>query len=131
MDSLPKLGLFSNFPNEFRRDLELDGMTIIEPDGKTFASFSLKHWHMQSFLARRGDCIYVPLILARKPQHGALSRLLNEIEGQSLRVAVIAPLGILTTILRNWGFTERREYVCGSIEDVWRGPKKEMSGNRR
>lgn len=124
IDRMIKQGLFANFPNQIRRDLADEGFTIIEPDGRTFRSFSLRHWFMDSFLARKGDTIYIPLIHARKPHHGAFSRLVHDIEVDAgLDIAVIAPLGPMETILANWGYESKREYICGGVEDVWRFPK--------
>ena len=113
---------FADFPNSFRRDMEADGYTIIEPGDGTLESFSLKHWHMASFLARKGDDIFVPLIHARKPEHGALSRLCIEVHEKGLKLAVIAPLGPLKAILGNWNFVKGRGLICGSVEDIWREP---------
>jgi len=115
---------FADIPNSFRRDLAASGFTIIEPGDGTFDSFSLKHWHLASFLARKQCEIYVPLIHARNPRHGALSRLLIEIRQKDLSVAVVAPLGPLEAILGNWGFTPIRELICDSVEDVWRKPRE-------
>jgi hypothetical protein len=119
---LPRAGAFANFPNEFRRDLAADGYNIIEADGHTFRSFSLHHWFMASFLARKGDTIYIPLIHAREPRHGAFSKLLHDIHATKLKVAIIAPLGIMEIILANWGYEPKRELICSSVEDVWREP---------
>src|SRR6185312_1049379 len=96
-----QLKSFADFPNSFRRDMAADGYEIIEPDGRMFQSFSLRNWFMESFLARKGETIYVPLVHARKPQHGSFSRLVCDIEGGGLTLAVIAPLGPMTTILQN------------------------------
>jgi hypothetical protein len=118
-DGLIKRG-FADFPNQFRRDLADEGFQIIEPDGATFPSFSLHNWFMDSFLARKGERIYVPLVHARKPQHGAFSKLVHDIEvNAGLEMAVIAPLGSMVAILGNWLYEPRRELICGSVEDVW------------
>ena len=114
---------FADFPNSFRRDMAADGYHIIEPDGRTFRSFNLRNWFMDSFLARKGDTIYVPLVHARKPQHGSFSKLIHDIEAASLTVAVIAPLGSMTTILQNWCYESKREWICGSSEEVWRSAR--------
>lgn len=123
LDKLIKQGSFADFPNQFRRDLAADGFSIIEPDGHAFPSFSLRNWFMDSFLARKGERVYVPLIHARKPQHGAFSKLVHDIEvNAGLEMAVIAPLGPMETILANWGYESKRQLICGSIEDVWFAP---------
>jgi len=119
LDNIFKQGSFADFPNQFRRDLAASGFTIIEPNGETFPSFSLRHWFMDSFLARKGDKVYVPLVHARRPQHGAFSKLVHDIEGAGLMMAVIAPLGPMETILANWLYEPKRELICGSVEDVW------------
>ena len=113
-------GQFADFPNAFRRDLVAANMTIIEPGDGTFESFNLKNWFMDSFLARKGDKLYVPLIHARHPRHGALGKLCAELWGKGLTIAVIAPMGPLDAILGNWGFEPRRELIGGkTIEEVW------------
>lgn len=113
---------FADFPNEFRRDLAGDGFEIIEADGKIFPSFSLHHWFMASFVAKKGNTVYIPLVHARKPQHGSFSKLLHDIRAAGHDVAVITPLGPMEAILGNWGYEERRELICGSVESVWRMP---------
>jgi len=110
---------FADFPNAFRRDMAAEGYSIIEPDGRVFQSFNLRNWFMDSFVARKGDKVYVPLVHARKPQHGAFSKLVHDIEDAGLTMAVIAPLGPMETILANWLYEPKRELICGSIEDVW------------
>ena len=115
----------ADLPNVFRRGMRDDGFIIIEPDGKTFPSFSLRHWHMESFLARKFDNVYVPLIHARRPQHGALSKLIHDIEiGAGLQLAVIAPIGSMQTILMNWLYEPHPEMICGGIEQVWRATRR-------
>lgn len=125
IERILKQGSFRDFPNQFRRDLAADGFEIIEADGKTFPSFSLRNWHMTSFVARKGNTVYIPLIHAREPRHGAFSKLVHDIEiGAGLQMAVIAPLGPMEAILGNWCYEPKRELICGSVEDVWHAAQR-------
>ena len=113
---------FANFPNVFRRELAEDGYLLIEPDGLMFKSFSARHWRLASFLARKDDVVYVPLIHARHRGRGAFRKLVEDIHGEDLVVAVIAPLGDTQAILTHWGSQPQRRLICGTVTDVWELP---------
>jgi hypothetical protein len=114
-----RIGMFDNFPNDFRHELEADGFEIIEPDGKTFRSFSLNNWNMASFLARKSNTIYVALLHAKTPRRGSFKLLCREITAAKLEMVVITPLGPMKEILTRWGFKPRYTFICGDIQDVW------------
>lgn len=110
-----------DLPNELRREYAADGYVIIEPSPKNpFRTFSMKNWMLDSFLAIKGQTVYVPLISARHPGRGALGNLFGSIRRQGYDIAIVVPLGPLEKILKKWGYTERRELICGQVLAVWR-----------
>lgn len=108
-----------DFPNRLRKDMALDGYTLIEPGDGTYKSFTLGNFSPASFLARKGDVVHVPLIAAVTPRRGAFRKLVTDIQADGCDMAVIAPLGAMMEILQHWGYAPKRRLIAGDVTDVW------------
>jgi len=93
---------------------------IILPDSEFGKKIGFTSDKFRGYLWKRGDSIYVSMIISKKPCRGNFSRLIENILRLGYKVKVPTPIGIMPLILAKKGFKKTYEYYkeLGMVE-VW------------
>lgn len=89
------------------RSLYLDlGFSLIEPGTPQGVKLGLrsKDWHSDTFLARQGDLVILPLLRAHTPGRGSFPKLLAHLDARRLQVAIFMPTGRFRDYLERTGW---------------------------
>lgn len=108
------------FPQMAREIYQEEGYRIIEPgvDGAPYG-LHMVDWHPDTFIAKKGRRVEIPLLSARMPGTGAFPRLIEKLAELDLIVRVVAPLGYFRDHLERQGWAIEE---FSSHGEVWRPP---------
>jgi len=101
------------------RSLYLDmGFTLVEPGTSVGVKFGfrLKDWLPDSFIARQGNMVILPLLTARHPGTGTFSRLLAHLDRRGMGVAISSPTGRFQGYLERHGW---RPLGGSAMGELW------------
>src|SRR5262245_8373474 len=105
------------FP-QYSRGIFLEhGFTLIEPGTPKGIKLGLrlKDWHPDSFIARKGALVILPLLRAATPGSGAFGRLVDHLDRRGLGVTVSAPTGRFRHHLERTGWAEIGQSPFGGL----------------
>lgn len=86
-------------------------------------------WHDGFVISFNKPTVRIVAIMARAPGTGAFSRLIDGIVLAGLTPVVVAPMMLMPSILKRWGWKEQIRGSGLDREDSWR-PTKEWIANR-
>ena len=94
---------------------------IILPDSEFGRRIGFTSDKFYGYLWKRGDSIYISMIVSKKPMQGNFSRFIDNILRLGYKVKVPTPIGIMPLILAKKGFKKTHEYdeKFGGMVEVW------------
>jgi hypothetical protein len=94
------------FPRLAREGYRLAGWQVVEPGSPVGCSlgFQGRDWLPDSFLARKGAVVEAALLNAKRPGHGAFSRVRAVLENKGYRLRIVSPIGEFRAALQRQGY---------------------------
>lgn len=96
------------------------GATIIPLGSREPFHFDPADWE-RGVISRLGDEVRIVAVEARRPRHGALKRLVANIQAAGLKPVIVAAMLDMPAILKHWGWIRKDvPDVEGGTYDEWR-----------
>lgn len=92
---------------------------MIDVDSNEAKAFGLTSDLFDGYLWRKGDQIWVSMIISKEPGQGHFKQVVKNIEDAGYKVVVPCPLGVMPEILKHWGFKPGHVFTGDDVVEIW------------